>query len=40
LNRGASGPLGLAECRRFLDRIEAEFASWRQVEYFRPFLWG
>ena len=29
LNRGAAGPLGLAECRRILDRIEAEFSSWR-----------
>jgi len=23
------GPFGLAECRRLLDRIEQEFASWR-----------
>ena len=29
LNRGTMGPLGLAECRRILDRIEAEFSSWR-----------
>jgi hypothetical protein len=29
LNRGATGPLGLAECRRLLDRIEAEFSGWR-----------
>ena len=27
--RGATGPLGLAECRRLLDRIEAEFSGWR-----------
>jgi hypothetical protein len=29
LNRGTMGPLGLAECRRILDRIESEFSSWR-----------
>jgi hypothetical protein len=29
MNRGTQGPLGLAECRRILDRIEAEFSSWR-----------
>jgi hypothetical protein len=28
-NRGATGRFGLAECRRILDRIEAEFTSWR-----------
>jgi len=29
MNRGTTGPLGLAECRRILDRIEIEFSSWR-----------
>jgi hypothetical protein len=29
MNRGTTGPLGLAECRRLLDRIESEFSSWR-----------
>lgn len=29
LNRGTMGPVGLAECRRILDRIESEFSSWR-----------
>jgi hypothetical protein len=29
MNRGTTGPLGLAECRRILDRIENEFSSWR-----------
>ena len=29
MNRGTTGPLGLAECRRILDRIESEFSSWR-----------
>ncbi len=29
MTRVAAGPLGLAECRRILDRIEAEFSSWR-----------
>jgi len=29
MNRGTTGPLGLAECRRILDRIEVEFSSWR-----------
>ena len=29
MNRGAAGPLGMAECRRLLDRIEGEFSSWR-----------
>lgn len=29
MNRGATGSLGLTECRRILDRIEAEFSSWR-----------
>jgi hypothetical protein len=28
-NRGTTGRFGLAECRRILDRIESEFASWR-----------
>jgi hypothetical protein len=27
--RGTMGPLGIAECRRILDRIEAEFSNWR-----------
>jgi hypothetical protein len=27
--RNARSPLGLAECRRLLDRIEAEFSAWR-----------
>lgn len=29
MNRGTTGPLGLAECRRILGRIEIEFSSWR-----------
>jgi hypothetical protein len=29
MNRGTTGPLGLAECRRILDRLEVEFSSWR-----------
>jgi hypothetical protein len=29
MNRGTMGPLGMAECRRILDRIEAEFSNWR-----------
>jgi hypothetical protein len=29
MNRGTTGPLGLVECRRILDRIEVEFSSWR-----------
>jgi hypothetical protein len=29
MNRGNMNPSGMAECRRLLNRIEAEFTSWR-----------